>query len=266
MVTYGFVEAGLTRDLELARSLRTTCLEILPHWRKFPDPNPLRREVEDAGFSIHSAHGCWGGQAIDARRVDLGNTHEETRRRSVDDIRRCIDWLSDAGGRHLVVHPGGLSDFDETPRRRSILLESLASLADHASGDGLVICVENMPPGVHPGSRMKDLAELVRELNRPEVGLAIDTGHAHLVDSPASETRLSGEFLRTTHVHDNDGRQDAHLPPGLGSVDWEKWIGSLDEIGYKGPIMLECIRYIRNHPACLTPTFLDFIAELAGIS
>ena len=59
----------------------------------------------------------------------------------------------------------------------------------------------------------------------------------------------AGSLLATTHVHDNDGRQDTHLPPGYGTVDWREWGVALDRIGYGGPILLECIRHIRHHPS-----------------
>lgn len=264
MVVYDSSRRILSIDLDLARQLGASCLEILPDWRKFPDPATLRTAVADAGVSIHSAHGCWGTQAIEAKRVDLASLDPATSRASLADLRRCVDWLAQVGGRCLVVHPGGLSGPSEAGARREALSESLARLAEHASGTGVVLCVENMPPGVHPGSRMVDLAGLVAELNRPEVALALDTGHAHLVSSPAIETRAAGGLLGTTHVHDNDGRRDIHHPPGMGSIDWDGWVESLDEVGYAGPIMLECIRYIRDNPDCLTDAFLASLARLSG--
>ena len=87
-------------------------------------------------------------------------------------------------------------------------------LAEHARGSGVIVCVENMPPGVHPGSRMAELAELLVELDHPHLALALDTGHANLTATAAEETRAAGSLLATTHVHDNDGRQDSHEPPG----------------------------------------------------
>ncbi len=246
MVAYGFDRGSVSTDLDIARDIGATCLEILPDWASFPDPSEIRRIGSDRGFTIHSAHGCWGGQSIHAPRVDLGSIDDVTRSNSVDDLRRCLDWLAAAGGRHLVVHPGGYSDPEEADRRRDSLIDSLGALADHANGTGIVLCVENMPPGVFPGSRMADLAAIVAEINRPGVGLVVDTGHAHIVDSSWAETLAACRWLRSTHVHDNDGRKDNHLPPGSGTTDWMKWADALDEIGYFGPIMLECIRLLRT--------------------
>ena len=86
-----------------------------------------------------------------------------------------------------------------------------------------MICVENMPPGVHPGSRMADLAALLVELAEPGLALALDTGHANLGEGVVHETVAAGSLLATTHVHDNNGRQDSHLPPGHGTIDWAAW-------------------------------------------
>jgi len=264
MITYGYTENDARRDLALAMRMHVSHLEILPHWRKFPDPIALRSLVSDHGLSIHSAHGCWGSQSIDARRVDLASLDPQIRQASVEDIWRCLDWLAEASGTYLVVHPGGLSQIAEQGGRRSALLESLQSLVDHARAARITLCVENMPPGVHPGSRMADLASIVAEINRAEVKLALDTGHAHLSLSVNEETQAAGPSLMTTHVHDNHGKQDVHLPPGFGSVDWPSWVQTLDAIGYQGPIMLECIRYLRDNPDSLTPAFLKLLDEITG--
>jgi sugar phosphate isomerase/epimerase len=251
MVAYGFSAIDLASELALARRIGARLLEVLPDWRALPDPGQLHRRVAEAGLAIHSAHGCWGGQAIRALRVDLGALGAAAHRAAVDDLKQCVDWLATAGGTCLVVHPGGLSDAADAPARRDALARGLVALAGHTRGTGVIICVENMPPGVHPGSRMADLFGLLDELDLPELALALDTGHAHIAAAAPSETHAAGRLLRTTHVHDNDGRQDAHLPPGLGTLDWPAWLEALDAVGYRGPIMLECIRHLRNQPESL---------------
>jgi sugar phosphate isomerase/epimerase len=261
MVTYGYPEIELDDELRLARRIGATVLELLPMWKLLPDPAIAGAMAAEFDLAIHSAHGCWGGQSIRAARVDLGSTDSVVARDSVDDLRRCSDWLRDAGGTYLVVHPGGLSIPASLARRREALSRGLNELADHVKGTGVIVCVENMPPGVYPGSSMADLANLLAELDRPQLALALDTGHANLTSGVAAETRSAGALLATTHVHDNDGRQDTHLPPGSGTVDWHAWRRSLDEAGYGGPIMLECIRHLRKNFADLNRAVLD---DLAG--
>jgi sugar phosphate isomerase/epimerase len=256
MITYGYGEIDLEDELDLATRLGARVLEVLPWWGGLRDPVALARQVQNRGLLVHSAHGCWGGQSIRARRVDLGATDAATHGESIEDLMRCVDWLAAAGGKYLVVHPGGLSDLSEREHRRSALARGLIRLADHARGPGVRICVENMPPGVHPGSRMADLAALLADLEHPGLALALDTGHANLDEGVERETTAAGSLLATTHVHDNNGRQDSHLPPGHGTVDWAGWGRSLDSIGYGGPIVLECIKHLREAPASFKPEML----------
>jgi sugar phosphate isomerase/epimerase len=263
MVTYGYPGIELDDELRLARRIGARVLEILPMWNRFPDPAVVRSMASDFNLSIHSAHGCWGGQSIRAARVDLGATHAEVHRESIDDLKRCVDWLKAAGGSRLVVHPGGLSIPSEHSRRREALARGLLSLDDHAQGTGVVVCLENMPPGVYPGSCMAELADLLAELDRPQLALALDTGHANLTGGAVAETRAAGQRLATTHVHDNDGRQDTHLPPGTGTVDWIKWHQALDDVGYAGPILLECIRHLRKNIEDWKPSVLSDLVACA---
>src|SRR5262245_39351645 len=139
MVTYGFPRGHLKTDLALAKQIGATNVEVLPDWRASPDPLQLRQTLQDQNVTLHSAHGCWGGQSILATRVDLGHPDLETWQQSLDDLRRCLDWLAGAGGTHLVVHPGGLSDPESLLIRRRSLLLGLLALADHAKGTTLRI-------------------------------------------------------------------------------------------------------------------------------
>ena len=265
MIVYGFPNRKLEAELELAIGLGATLLEILPEWRSYPDPAVVRDRAADRGLSIHSAHGCWGGTSIRAQKVDLGATDPTVHQESIDDLKRCVDWLHKARGNCLVVHPGGLSIREEHPVRRAALSRGLLALAEHARATGIVVCVENMPPGVHPGSRMADLAEIVAELDHPQLALALDTGHANMGEGLPTETRAAGSRLATTHVHDNDGRQDSHEPPGHGTIDWSAWGHALDSIGYGGPIVLECIRQIRQDPSSFMPEVLAGFARTGRI-
>ncbi len=264
MVAYGFERGTVHFDLDVAERLGATVLEILPDWARLPDPSEMRKIALDRGFVIHSAHGCWGGTSIQASRVDLGSTDPATWAASVEDLKRCLDWLAEAGGTFLVVHPGGLSDPAEFDARRAHLRDGLATLGNHVEGSPLVVCVENMPAGVHPGSRMADLASIVSEIGSDRIGVALDTGHANIMASAASETTDAGRWLRTTHVHDNNGRQDNHETPGTGTIDWASWAEALDAIGYEGPIMLECIRILRREPERIDWVFLDRLRMLCS--
>lgn len=245
MVTTGYARVRLEDDLKVAGCLGAETVEILPFWRELPDAAESRKRIEDVGLAVHSVHGGWGGQSLFCDRIDLASLDESSRLESVVDLAHCIAWADSVGAKHLVVHPGGLSEPHDQPARTEALLRSLDRLADLSPG-ARFLCVENMPLGVFPGSRMNDLAQIVRLLSREEVALILDTGHAEIVADAAEETRHAAGLLASTHVHDNDGKLDLHGIPGSGMIDWPAWIEALDEIDYGGTIMLECIRELRK--------------------
>jgi sugar phosphate isomerase/epimerase len=265
MITHGYPGIKLADEFDLAARIGASLVEILPNWSANPSPAEVRRLAAEQGIAIHSVHGCWGGQSIEASRVDLGSVERSVHRESVDDLKRCIDWIEAVGGTHLVVHPGGLSDPDDLSPRRDALFRGLSELAEYAAAGQTFICVENMPPGVWPGSRMADLDELLAEIDHPRLGLILDIGHARLSGCPDKETIAAGSRLITTHVHDNDGRRDLHLPPGEGVVDWPAWRQALDGVDYHGPILLECIRALRENPARMNGRFFEVLEILTRV-
>ena len=190
-------------------------------WRSCPTGGASRSAVScgqlaaDRGLSIWSAHGCWGGQTIAASRVDLG-VHRPRRLERVGRRPEAVHRL--ARGRRRDA-PGRPSRRPVVPRRcgRPARLPGRAAcrLAEHAEGGRVIVCVENMPPGVHPGSRMQRPIRPARRARppRPRPGARYRT-RPHLVLARRRKPLAAGRLLATTHVHDNDGRQDTHDPPG----------------------------------------------------
>lgn len=261
MVVHSPLRAILETDLSLARSLGATCVEVLPRWNATPPATYIIESIRSNGLEIWSVHGPWGGQAIEAGRVDLAETNPRLRQESVDDALRAAEWAAALEAKVLVLHPGGLSDPNDFDRRVDGLCESLDRIMACVRGSGMGIGIENMPRGVFPGSRMADLAMIVRRLGHPEIGLVLDTGHAHISADLRTETIAASDLLVSTHVHDNDGRADSHLPPGEGSIDWPEWFETLEAIGYSGPVMLECIRALRQRNETVSPDWTSWWRE-----
>ena len=47
------------------------------------------------------------------------------------------------------------------------------------------------------------------------------------------------EHLIATHVHDNHRRNDDHLAPYLGAIDWDAALMSMQKIGFEGTYLME---------------------------
>jgi sugar phosphate isomerase/epimerase len=89
----------------------------------------------------------------------------------------------------------------------------------------LVHFVEEDLPGV-------DLEEI-------EIGICLDFGHAHLDGDVVDAIETVSEHLIATHVHDNRGRNDDHLLPFDGTIDWPAALTAVQKVGFDGGLMLE---------------------------
>ena len=70
-------------------------------------------------------------------------------------------------------------------------------------------------------------------------GICLDFGHAFLGGDVADAVETVAEHLIATHVHDNHRRDDEHLVPYLGSIDWDAALMSMQKIGYDGTYLME---------------------------
>jgi sugar phosphate isomerase/epimerase len=90
-----------------------------------------------------------------------------------------------------------------------------------------------------------------------------DIGHAHLATGVAEEWSLMKDRVRSTHLHDNDGKEDSHLAPGKGSIDWREAMQLLRARPDQYPLLLE----LREPPDVKQPInegqrALEFLNEI----
>src|SRR5205814_10503616 len=71
------------------------------------------------------------------------------------------------------------------------------------------------------------------------VGICMDFGHAHIMGDVADAVETAAEHVITTHVHDNRRRDDDHLVPYKGTINWDMTLMTMQKIGYDGTYLLE---------------------------
>ena len=160
---------------------------------------------------------------------------------------------------HGVTHP---QSFPEVNHERKACFERNRKIFDEfielGVKCGVRTAIENMPPmldGSFPlryGMHYDDVIELVDSYNAPEwVGICWDTGHANL--ARFDQTRglhAVGSRLIALHLNDNCGdKNDEHLLPGIGTVDWQAVIQALVDIDYQGDLTYETGRVGKLAPA-----------------
>ena len=99
------------------------------------------------------------------------------------------------------------------------------------------LALEVIPNDLATPDALIDLLDGDLELG--DAAVCLDFGHAHLVGgAPEAIDALAG-YIITTHVHDNRGRDDDHLVPFAGTIDWPLTLMTMVKVGYTGPWIFE---------------------------
>ena len=202
----------------------------------------LAEWLADTRIELHSVHapifdGLRAGQWVGPFSTAASDAGQ--RDKAVRETRLALDIARRLPYRFLVLHlgvpaaaPGAAASNHPEAARRS--LEEIAVMATEA---GVQLAVEVIPNALSSADALVHLLE--EQLEGIDAGICLDYGHAHLMGDLGEAIESVGGHLLTTHVHDNHGREDDHLVPFAGSINWDTAMMETQKIGYEGLLMLE---------------------------
>ena len=194
------------------------------------------RELEARGIQAYSFHAPF------ADRIDISARDPGLRQRALAKLLRAAEAAARFPARYFVIHPGPERRPVKEPGQRLEGLkrtaEALKAVATRCQELGVGCVLENKLPHLAFAST-NDLLWLLSALEAVEVGICLDTGHAHLSGDLYGVLHPLGQRLRMVHAHDNRGGGDEHLPPGSGTIDWHKLLRELDRAAFRGGLILE---------------------------
>ena len=192
--------------------------------------------------------------------------------------RRCIEFCDAVGCKNLIIHGISLSnpDYTNTPESTKALNYKLyEGLIDVLVNTKVTVCLENLftgsPKGVIEGtcSNPNEAVEYIDTLNAKAgkecFGLCLDTGHINLLrKSFRVYVPIVGKRIKALHVHDNNGSNDEHRMPYVGTINWDDFCNSLHEVGYSGDLSFET--FAQTRPGQLNRELVPlFLHTIAGI-
>ena len=202
----------------------------------------LQQWLAEAGLTLNSVHAPIGESFSSGRwgpPLTLASTNAETRARAMGEAERALQIARRLPFGVLVAHIGLPRTQQPTPAdnsrdaaRRSI--EELQALAEPL---GVRTAIEVIPNELSRAGSLVHFVESV--LDRRDVGICLDFGHAHMDGDLVDAVETVSEHLIATHVHDNRGRTDDHLVPFGGTIDWPSVLTAVQKVGYDGTLMLE---------------------------
>ena len=139
------------------------------------------------------------------------------------------------GAKKATIHtewmPPGVQ---ERPVMVAKTIESIKKLHKSAAEHGLELLIENFG---HSSFSIRDFKLLFSELG---INMTFDVGHAAKHDGEGVDSYLR-EFkkrVKHVHLHDNNKKEDQHLPLGAGRIDMQHVVKELKSF-YDGTVTLE---------------------------
>jgi sugar phosphate isomerase/epimerase len=172
-----------------------------------------------------------------------------------------LSYAAELGAEQIVYHAMALPDTPESESALAAEARSLEALVPLAERLEVTIAIENLAP-VYPSPETLSaspitLRALAQRIGSDNLGLCLDVGHAQI----SADLRHTGveklcepalDLVTVFHLHDNLGarwtpagdelgvdplRLDLHLPPGRGTLPWNRIRRLLD--GHQAPLVLE---------------------------
>jgi sugar phosphate isomerase/epimerase len=196
----------------------------------------------DSQLKLHSLHSpmyndeIWGRSGPHAV-ITIAEPIKSKRLPMVDEIKRALDIAEIIPFKYLIQHVG-VSGEDFSLNKVDACFAALEELAIFARQRGVEILLENIPNDLSTGERLMQFNELTH-LN---LNFVFDIGHAHICGGVAEQYRVMQNRIRSTHIHDNNGKDDTHLFPLLsdgGSIDWPAAMRMLRSSDAQYPLLLE---------------------------
>lgn len=252
LTTSGF---NLDRCLETAEELG---FEFLDLWmdRENLWPLGLRREQERVTIEKISQRGLkvistcpilfkttdW----IDFEyEFNLAHPDDSERRKAVDFVKGCMELSKALQSRTMLVLPGKIDQPEfmksKVPYRAYFAqaVKSLKECAEHASHLELTLGIENAVIGNFadtPG----EIHALLNAVDSDWVKAYVDTANANVFYPPEEYVEvLRGKLVNCIHISDNDGTRSDHLPVGMGSIDFPRFLKILKNSDWDGYLVLE---------------------------
>jgi D-psicose/D-tagatose/L-ribulose 3-epimerase len=199
--------------------------------------DPVRYRAAEAA-QILSDHGL-AVFSLTPENVDLAYPDEAVRRGAIDYYLRLLDFAAELDNPLVCCHGlvGRVRAVATGAEEYELLLRSVGQIAGRAQALNLRLAMEVLNRyEAHMINTAADAVRFVADVGADNVGLLLDAYHMNSEEAdPAAALRLAGDRLWLYHAADSN-RQGI----GRGHTDFGAQLTALADVGYAGPIILEC--------------------------
>ena len=153
-----------------------------------------------------------------------------------------------------------MSGEEYSERAVDAAFSALEEISLFARQRGVEVLLENTPNALSSAERLM----LFPGADAPGSELCLRRGARQHGRRRRGGVRGDGDRIRSTHIHDNDGKADKHLFPLLaegGTIDWKKTMGLLRSRADQYPLLLE-LKEVPEWPLTTAAELFDRLENL----
>jgi sugar phosphate isomerase/epimerase len=176
--------------------------------------------------------------------VNIASPSETMLKAALKRLHESMQFAVDLDSYLWVFHPGGKSGISAFYpgadwKQNS---ESIMQIHKWASEYGLKIAMENLPEKYNFLMKTpQDFQRFYKETGLEDIGIVLDTGHAHLEGQITPFLEQVPNKIAHIHISDNHGVIDEHLGLGYGTINWDQFVVKIKKIGFNGTVLTESV-------------------------
>lgn len=226
----------------------------------------LKNVAASSGIEFTQTHAPITGSAL--------NYYEGDIQKVTDRVCRSIEFASLLGAENVVVHP--IQDPKFATKSEEVFEKNISyfsKLVKCAENYNVKVAIENMVMVTLDGLNKRDgvcadpieFKRYIDTLNSNNVTCCLDYGHSALSGrEPQDMLRaMGGNYITSTHIHDNDFVHDSHQLPCTMKMDWDEICKAMAEIDFKGDFTLEAVCFPARFDDELIPDVLKIMYKTA---
>jgi sugar phosphate isomerase/epimerase len=230
-------------------------------YRDRPQINELGHWFRASELKLHSLHSpmysddVWGRSGPNSH-INITEPVKSKRLLMVEEIKRALDIAETIPFRYLIQHLG-VSNEEYDEHKVEAAFTALEEINLFARERGVEVLLENIPNQLSSAERLISFLEQTHL----KMNFCLDVGHANMKEGVSTAFTILKGRIRSTHLHDNNSKEDSHLWPFFsegGSIDWKAAMKLLRSGAGEYPLLLE----LREFPEFPLPQSFEIVKQI----
>jgi len=251
--------------LKRIKRLGFESIEISGEPKQYP-PKECRPLLKQHGIR------CWGAVTLTLGERNLAAKNPKQRAATVDYMKSVVNMVKELEGQEITIVPATVGKVvpDGTPEEEwAWVVAGLQEVYALSEKSGVRIALEPLNRFETYFLNRADQAMALAKAVGPSCGVCLDMFHMNIEEKDVhAAVRTAAPRLTDVHVAENN-----RLAPGMGAIDWRKFVATLKECGYDGALTMEAVapgdrtpvspwpNQVEKNPVDISPEQLKFIQD-----